>query len=285
MGSWPSASSLGIPNPLFVWIAVSLGVGLPLAHRLRGATSTRSATRRARVPVGHPDPVGAGRRLRRSRGSARCHRHAARGLLAQGLPGHGRRLPDVGGRRGRDRRHQHHGRPRALRRHRARHHPDRAPELCCRSCRCRMPAGRSSTAGSSSACCWSTAATTRSPPERGTTMSEFIEVHDARFHRLLHGSARIDQLWTGGRWCEGPAYVPAGRYLVWSDIPNDRLLRWDETERRRRRSSSSPAATRTATPSTARGASSPASTAAAASAASSRTAAARCSPTASRARG
>ena len=59
-------------------------------------------------------------------------------------------------------------------------------------------------------------------------MSDFIEVHDARFHRLLHGSARIDQLWTGGRWCEGPAYFPAGRYLVWSDIPNDRLMRWDE---------------------------------------------------------
>ena len=61
-------------------------------------------------------------------------------------------------------------------------------------------------------------------------MPDFIEVHDDRFHRLLHGSARIDQLWTGGRWCEGPAYFPAGRYLVWSDIPNDRLLRWDETD-------------------------------------------------------
>jgi gluconolactonase len=59
-------------------------------------------------------------------------------------------------------------------------------------------------------------------------MSDFIEVHDPRFNRLLHGSARIDQLWTGGRWCEGPAYFPAGRYLIWSDIPNDRLLRWDE---------------------------------------------------------
>ena len=61
-------------------------------------------------------------------------------------------------------------------------------------------------------------------------MPDFAEVLDDRFHRLLHGSARIDQLWTGGRWCEGPAYVPAGRYLVWSDIPNDRLMRWDETD-------------------------------------------------------
>ena len=31
------------------------------------------------------------------------------------------------------------------------------------------------------------------------------------------------------RWAEGPVYVPAGRYLLWSDIPNDRMLRWDET--------------------------------------------------------
>jgi gluconolactonase len=61
-------------------------------------------------------------------------------------------------------------------------------------------------------------------------MSDFIEVLDDRFHRLLHGSARNEQLWTGGRWCEGPAYLPAGRYLIWSDIPNDRLLRWDEAD-------------------------------------------------------
>jgi gluconolactonase len=60
--------------------------------------------------------------------------------------------------------------------------------------------------------------------------SDFIELRDDRFHRLLHGNARIDTIWTGGRWCEGPAYLPAGRYLIWSDIPNDRLMRWDETD-------------------------------------------------------
>ncbi|QHQ37274.1 SMP-30/gluconolactonase/LRE family protein [Algicella marina] len=38
----------------------------------------------------------------------------------------------------------------------------------------------------------------------------------------------MDMLWEGGRWCEGPAYFPAGKYLVWSDIPNDRVMRWDE---------------------------------------------------------
>ncbi len=55
-----------------------------------------------------------------------------------------------------------------------------------------------------------------------------IEVLDNRFHRLVLHNAHIDHLWTGGRWTEGPVYVPAGRYLVFSDIPNDRTLRYDE---------------------------------------------------------
>ena len=33
---------------------------------------------------------------------------------------------------------------------------------------------------------------------------------------------------SGGRWLEGPAYSPAGRFLLFSDIPNDRVLRYDE---------------------------------------------------------
>ena len=55
-----------------------------------------------------------------------------------------------------------------------------------------------------------------------------IEVLDNRFHRLVLHNAHIDHLWTGGRWTEGPVYVPAGRYLIFSDIPNDRTLRYDE---------------------------------------------------------
>ncbi len=54
------------------------------------------------------------------------------------------------------------------------------------------------------------------------------EIHDERFAKLVFGNAGVDVLWSGGRWCEGPAYFAAGRYLVWSDIPNDRLMRWDE---------------------------------------------------------
>jgi gluconolactonase len=54
-------------------------------------------------------------------------------------------------------------------------------------------------------------------------------VLDERFRRLFIGSARLEKLAEGCRWAEGPAYFPAGRYLVWSDIPNDRMMRFDET--------------------------------------------------------
>jgi gluconolactonase len=55
-----------------------------------------------------------------------------------------------------------------------------------------------------------------------------FEVLDERFEACIKGAARLDHLYEGCRWAEGPAYFPAGRYLVWSDIPNDRMLRWDE---------------------------------------------------------
>jgi gluconolactonase len=56
-----------------------------------------------------------------------------------------------------------------------------------------------------------------------------FEVLDARFEQCVKQSARVERLYEGCRWAEGPAYFPAGRYLVWSDVPNDRMLRWDET--------------------------------------------------------
>ncbi|MCW5746766.1 MAG: SMP-30/gluconolactonase/LRE family protein [Alphaproteobacteria bacterium] len=55
-----------------------------------------------------------------------------------------------------------------------------------------------------------------------------FEIMDERFRRCVRLTARVEQLYTGCRWAEGPAYFPAGRYLVWSDIPNDRMLRWDD---------------------------------------------------------
>ena len=54
------------------------------------------------------------------------------------------------------------------------------------------------------------------------------EVIDRRFRDCFVGHARVERLWTGGRWCEGPAWFAAHRTLVWSDIPNDRMMRFDE---------------------------------------------------------
>ena len=56
---------------------------------------------------------------------------------------------------------------------------------------------------------------------------EVYEVFDERFH-VVRGDATLEPLFTGCRWAEGPAYFPASRTLVWSDIPNNRLLRYDE---------------------------------------------------------
>jgi gluconolactonase len=56
-----------------------------------------------------------------------------------------------------------------------------------------------------------------------------FEILDERFEACIETAARLDHLYEGCRWAEGAAYLPASRSLVWSDIPNDRVLRWDET--------------------------------------------------------
>jgi gluconolactonase len=55
-----------------------------------------------------------------------------------------------------------------------------------------------------------------------------VETVDPRFDQYRLGSAAVERLWTGGRWTEGPVWFGDGRYLVWSDIPNNRMLRWNE---------------------------------------------------------
>jgi gluconolactonase len=56
------------------------------------------------------------------------------------------------------------------------------------------------------------------------------EVLDERFTACINPNQRLEHLYEGCRWAEGPAYFAAGRYLVWSDIPNDRMLRYDEAD-------------------------------------------------------
>lgn len=57
-----------------------------------------------------------------------------------------------------------------------------------------------------------------------------FEVIEKEFEACFIGHARVERLWTGARWSEGPVWFAAGRYLVWSDIPNNRLMRWDDTD-------------------------------------------------------
>ena len=55
-----------------------------------------------------------------------------------------------------------------------------------------------------------------------------IEVLHPSFLSARLFSANVEQLCTGLRWGEGPVWFGDGRYLLFSDIPNNRILRWDE---------------------------------------------------------
>ncbi len=55
-----------------------------------------------------------------------------------------------------------------------------------------------------------------------------VESLDDRFAKYKLGTAALEMLWTGGRWLEGPVWFGDGRYLLFSDIPNNRILKWEE---------------------------------------------------------
>ena len=55
-----------------------------------------------------------------------------------------------------------------------------------------------------------------------------IEIIDPRFEQYRIFSAAVERLYTGCRWAEGPVWFGDGRYLLWSDIPNQRILKWEE---------------------------------------------------------
>jgi gluconolactonase len=58
---------------------------------------------------------------------------------------------------------------------------------------------------------------------------ETYEVLDPSFQRLINSPAKLELLDATSRWAEGPVYSPAGRFLLWSDVPSDRIMRWDES--------------------------------------------------------
>jgi gluconolactonase len=55
-----------------------------------------------------------------------------------------------------------------------------------------------------------------------------IHVLDPSFAKYRVTNAAIERLAAGCRWSEGPVWFGDGRYLLWSDIPNNRIMRWDE---------------------------------------------------------
>ena len=55
-----------------------------------------------------------------------------------------------------------------------------------------------------------------------------VEILDPRFARYRIALAAVERLHTGSRWAEGPVWFGDARCLLWSDIPNNRILRWDE---------------------------------------------------------
>jgi gluconolactonase len=69
----------------------------------------------------------------------------------------------------------------------------------------------------------------RGAPTTYFTDPDILSV-DPSFDTYAQPNSAIQRLWTGALWSEGPAWNAEGRYLVWSDIPNDRQLRWLEDD-------------------------------------------------------
>jgi gluconolactonase len=69
---------------------------------------------------------------------------------------------------------------------------------------------------------WDSTAPTRYPDPDVTVL-------DPRFRKIFIGNTGIRRIATGFDFTEGPVWFGDGRYLLFSDIPNDRILRWDET--------------------------------------------------------
>src|SRR5215210_9139089 len=56
-----------------------------------------------------------------------------------------------------------------------------------------------------------------------------VRVLDPSFSKYRLALASVERLYTGCRWSEGPVYFGDGRYLLWSDIPNNRILKFEES--------------------------------------------------------
>ncbi len=57
-----------------------------------------------------------------------------------------------------------------------------------------------------------------------------LEILDPSFLKYRIYSSTVEQVASGMRWAEGPVYFPDGGYLLWSDIPNNRIMKYDEKD-------------------------------------------------------
>jgi gluconolactonase len=55
-----------------------------------------------------------------------------------------------------------------------------------------------------------------------------VQVIDPSFAKYKLNLAKVERIATGMRWAEGPVWFGDGRYLLWSDIPNQRMMKWEE---------------------------------------------------------
>ncbi len=55
-----------------------------------------------------------------------------------------------------------------------------------------------------------------------------VKIVDPSFGRYRLGLAKVERIASGTRWNEGPVWFGDGRYLLWSDIPNNRIMKWEE---------------------------------------------------------
>src|SRR6266567_7070974 len=60
------------------------------------------------------------------------------------------------------------------------------------------------------------------------SMPADFEVIDARFRMLIQPNSWVQKLHSGMLWAEGPVYFADGNYLLWSDIPNSRIMQYVE---------------------------------------------------------
>ena len=67
------------------------------------------------------------------------------------------------------------------------------------------------------------------PPTTYFTDPDVLTI-DPAFNSLIQANTSIKRIWTGALWTEGPAWSSQGKYLVWSDIPNNRQMRWLEDD-------------------------------------------------------